>query len=70
MGLIMVGLTVVQFLLVGGYLALVERGTKRSELVGFLLAVLLVTMWWLCIPALGSLPLYHLYGVPTPYGVD
>jgi hypothetical protein len=46
MGLIMVGLTVAQFLLVGGYLALVERGTKRSELVGSLLAVLLVTMWW------------------------
>jgi hypothetical protein len=45
MGLIVVGLALVQFLLVGGYLALVERGTKRGELVGSLLAVLLVTMW-------------------------
>jgi hypothetical protein len=45
MGSIIVGLIVAQFLLVGGYLALVERGTKRSELVGSLLAVLLVMMW-------------------------
>jgi len=46
MGSIIVGLIVTQFLLVGGYLALVERGTKRSELVGSLLAVLLVMMWF------------------------
>ena len=46
MGSIIVGLIVAQFLLVGGYLALVERGTKRSELVGSLLAVLLVMMWF------------------------
>jgi hypothetical protein len=45
MGSIIVGLIVAQFLLVGGYLALVERGTKRSESVGSLLAVLLVMMW-------------------------
>jgi len=45
MGSIIVGLIVAQFLLVGRYLALVERGTKRSELVGSLLAVLLVMMW-------------------------
>ena len=45
MGSIIVGLIVTQFLLVGGYLALVERGTKRSESVGSLLAVLLVMMW-------------------------
>jgi hypothetical protein len=34
----MVGLIVAQFLLVGRYLSLVERGTKRSELVGL--------RWW------------------------
>jgi hypothetical protein len=45
MGFIVVGLAVVQFLLVGAYLALVERGTKRGEWIGSLLAVLLVTMW-------------------------
>ena len=45
MGSIIVGLIVAQFLLVGGYLALVERGTKRSESVGSLLAVLLVMVW-------------------------
>ena len=45
MGSIIVGVVVARFLLVGGYLALVERGTKRSELVGSLLAVLLVMMW-------------------------
>jgi hypothetical protein len=57
MGLIMVGLIVAQFLLVGGYLALVERGTKRSELVGSLLAVLLVTMW-LAILVANNLTIY------------
>ena len=45
MGSIVVGVLVLQFLLVGGYLSLFERGTKRGELVGSLLAVLLVTMW-------------------------
>ena len=45
MGSIIVRLIVAQFLLVGGYLALVERGTKRSESVGSLLAVLLVMVW-------------------------
>jgi hypothetical protein len=45
MGSIAAGVLFLQFLLVGGYLALVERGTKRGELVGSLLVVLLVTMW-------------------------
>jgi hypothetical protein len=65
----MVGLIVPRFLLVGGYLSLVERGTKRGGLVGSLLAVLLVAMW-MGILVLGSVPLYHLYGVPTPYSAD
>lgn len=57
MGLMMVGLIVAQFLLVGGYLALVVRDSKRSELVGSGLAVLLLAMW-MGILALNSVTLY------------
>ena len=47
MGLLLVGgLLVVQVLLVWGYLEAVERRIiKRSELVGSLLAAVLVAMW-------------------------
>jgi len=57
MGLIMVGVIVAQFLLVGGYLALVERGTKRSGLVLSLLAVLILATG-IAILALNSVTLY------------
>jgi Na+(H+)/acetate symporter ActP len=58
MGLIVVGVLVLQFLLVGGYLAVTERRIiKRSDLVGSLLAVLILTMW-IAILALNSVTFY------------
>jgi hypothetical protein len=58
MGLMVVGVVVLQFLLLGGYLAGTERRIiKRSELVGSLLAVLILAMW-ISILALNSATLY------------
>jgi hypothetical protein len=45
MGFIVVGMLVIQFLLVGGYLETVERSSKRSALFGSGLAVLILAMW-------------------------
>ena len=58
MGSISAGVTFLQFLLVGGYLALAERRIiKSSELFGSLLTVLILTMW-VGILALNSVTFY------------
>ena len=58
MGSMLAGVLFLQFLLVGGYLALAQRRViKRSELFGSLLAVLLVAMW-IGVLALNSVTLY------------
>jgi hypothetical protein len=45
MGSIVAGVLFLQFLLVGGYLSLVDRSSKRRELFGSLLAAVLLLMW-------------------------
>jgi hypothetical protein len=58
MGSIFASVIVLQFLLVGGYLAAAERRTiKRRELVGSLLAAVLLLMW-IAVLALDSVSLY------------
>ena len=57
MTLIMAGVLVVQVLLVGSFLSTAKPGSRRREVVGSLLAVLLVAMW-VAVLALGSVTLY------------